>query len=47
MKKLFIKLGDMLACFALMVTTLNINTTCMMYSHQPKMPKKAQRLRRF
>jgi AgrD protein len=47
MKKIFIKFGGMLASLALMITAININTTCMMYSHQPKLPTKAQRLRRF
>lgn len=47
MRRLFIKLGGMAASLALMITALNINTTCMMYSHQPKLPDKAQRLRRF
>ena len=47
MKKFIIKFGGILASFALMITTLNINTTCMMYAHQPKLPEKAKQLRRF
>jgi cyclic lactone autoinducer peptide len=47
MKNIFIKVGGMLAGLALMITALNINTTCMMYSYQPKLPAKVQKLRRF
>ncbi|MBE7719945.1 MAG: cyclic lactone autoinducer peptide [Lacrimispora celerecrescens] len=47
MNKLIIKVGGMLASLALMVTALNINTTCIMYAFQPELPQKARKLRRF
>lgn len=47
MKNLIIKMGGVLASLALMVTTLNMNTTCIMYVHQPKLPEKAKSLRHF
>ncbi len=47
MKSMFIKLGGILASLALMITTLNINTACMVFSHQPKLPENSKRLRHF
>ena len=47
MKKIIVKFCGILANYALMITALNINTTCMMYAHQPKLPEKAKQLRRF
>lgn len=52
MKKLISKnwlhtLGSMTATFALMVTALNVNTTCMFIAHQDELPKSAKKLRRF
>lgn len=42
-----LKLGGMVACLALMVTTMNINQACMLLVHQPKLPQNAQKLRKF
>ncbi|MSU03155.1 cyclic lactone autoinducer peptide [Tissierella sp. DSM 105185] len=36
-----------LASLALMVTSLNVNTTCMLIAHQPKLPEGAKKLRKF
>jgi cyclic lactone autoinducer peptide len=47
LKHLLIKMGTSLAGLALMVTTLNVNTACMLFVHQPKLPDNAGRLRRF
>ncbi|MEG0386093.1 MAG: cyclic lactone autoinducer peptide [Solibacillus sp.] len=47
MKKFLMKFGPAFAAFALMITTYNINATCMCYAHQPKLPKGAQKLRKF
>lgn len=47
MKNIFIKFGGILASLALMITTLNINTACMVFSHQPKLPESAKSLRHF
>lgn len=47
LKKLNKKFGGILASLALMVTTMNVNSTCIFYIHQPKLPKEAERLRKF
>ncbi len=47
MKKLSIKLGGMIASLAILITVLNVNTNCIAFIHQPKMPKSAKRLRKF
>ncbi|MEA4960381.1 cyclic lactone autoinducer peptide [Lutispora sp.] len=47
MKKVLIKLGGVIASLALMVTTMNVNTTCIWLIHQPKLPKGAEKLRKF
>lgn len=40
-------LGSLVSAFALMITTLNVNTTCYWIIHQPKLPKEAKKLRKF
>ena len=40
-------IGSAVASFALMITSLNINTTCMFIAHQPKLPDSAKKLRKF
>ncbi|MEG0834931.1 MAG: cyclic lactone autoinducer peptide [Christensenellaceae bacterium] len=47
MKTLLFRLGSCFAGLALLVTALNINLTCMMYAHQPKLPEAAKKLRKF
>ncbi len=47
MKKVLIKLGGVIASLALMVTAMNVNTTCICLIHQPKLPKGAEKLRKF
>jgi cyclic lactone autoinducer peptide len=47
LKKLALKFGSVIASFALMITALNVNTTCYFLIHQPKLPKGAEKLRRF
>lgn len=39
--------GRMVASFALMITALNVNTTCMFIAHQDELPKSAKKLRKF
>ncbi len=46
-KDLTVKVGGVLASLALMVTALNVNTTCMLIAHQPKLPEGAKKLRKF
>ena len=47
MKHIFLKLGSVFASLALMVTALNVNATCMLFVHQPKLPDNAKKLRQF
>jgi cyclic lactone autoinducer peptide len=35
-----------LASIALMVTTMNVNSTCVWLTHQPELPEKVGKLRR-
>lgn len=41
------KLNGALSALALMVTTLNVNTTCMYVMHQSELPESAKSLRKF
>lgn len=47
LKNMILKFGSAIASFALMITALNVNTTCYFLIHQPKLPKGAEKLRRF
>lgn len=47
MKNLIYKFGTALACLALCITSLNVNTTCMLFVHQPKLQDGANKLRKF
>ena len=46
-KNWLFKLGSMTATFALIITALNVNTTCMFIAHQAELPKSAKKLRKF
>lgn len=46
-KNLVFKFGGVVASFALMLTTLNVSTTCWWLGHQPKLPQGADKLRKF
>lgn len=47
MRKALTKLSGVIASLALMVTTMNVNTTCICLIHQPKLPKGAEKLRKL
>lgn len=47
MKKCIYRIATTAASLALMVTAFNVNSACMMFVHQPKLPENAKRLRRF
>lgn len=47
MNKFTNKLGVMVAKAALKVTEGNVNSTCMLLIHQPKLPKGSDKLRKF
>ncbi len=46
-KNLLYTLGSLTSSFALMITTLNVNTTCMLIAHQDELPESAKKLRKF
>lgn len=47
MKNIYAKLGGCIAMLALMVTTMNVNSTCIFMIHQPKLPANAEKLKNF
>ncbi|WP_303864845.1 cyclic lactone autoinducer peptide [Alkalibaculum bacchi] len=47
MKKIIMKISGLVASLALMVTIANVNSSCMFVMHQPKLPKGAEKLRKF
>lgn len=47
MKNWFKKYSGALAAFAMVVTTLVANSTCIYIMHQDKMPESAKKLRKF
>lgn len=46
MKRFVIKCGSAIATLALMVTTMNVNSTCIYWAHQPELPKGAEVLKK-
>ncbi|MEG1994511.1 MAG: cyclic lactone autoinducer peptide [Oscillospiraceae bacterium] len=46
-KNTMIKLSATFASLALLVTALNVNTACMYFTHQEKLPMNASKLRKF
>lgn len=44
---LAVKFCEVAADLALKVTETNVNTACMLIAHQPKLPKGAEKLRKF
>ena len=46
-EKLLYLLGSVVASFAVMITSINVNTTCMFIAHQPKLPNSAKKLRKL
>lgn len=47
MKNFIKRYGNMLAAFALFITTLTVNSTCVWATYQPEIPEKAKSLRKF
>ncbi|MPW26372.1 cyclic lactone autoinducer peptide [Alkalibaculum sp. M08DMB] len=47
MKKNSLKCCKVVADLALKVTTFNVNSACIFIVHQPKLPKGAEKLRKF
>lgn len=47
LKNLSLRCYRVIAAMALMVTTININTACMFFFYQPKLPEGAEILKKF
>ena len=45
--KYAVKLRSCMAALAVMATALTVNTTCVWFSHQEKLPEIAKKLRKF
>jgi len=46
MKKVMYKFGHIFASLALLVTVVNVNSSCFFMAHQPELPKGANRLKK-
>lgn len=46
-KTVFFYISKAIICMALMVTAINVNSTCMFYINQPSVPVSARKFRRF
>ena len=46
-KKFLYKYASVFAALALVITTVNANSTCYCVMHQDRMPESAKKLRRF
>jgi cyclic lactone autoinducer peptide len=44
MKKILLYISSLVASFAFIVTSSNVNTTCAFLIHQPKLPQGAEKL---
>lgn len=44
MNKFIFKIGSLIATLALSFTSLNVNSACILYIHQPKLPEGAENL---
>lgn len=47
MEKLMVRFGGSIVSLALVLTALNVNSTCRIWNFQPKMPKGAEKLSKF
>lgn len=47
LKKIIIRFSGIIASLALMVTSMNVNSVCILLAHQPKLPESANKLRKF
>jgi cyclic lactone autoinducer peptide len=47
LKNIALRFGKIVASLALLVTITNVNSTCLFIAHQPEIPEKANRLRKY
>ncbi len=47
LNSILVKFGSIAASLALLVTVANVNSVCLGFLHQPKMPEGAKDLRKF
>ena len=47
MKRIISNMNRIVACLALMVTVMNVNSTCFFISHQPRLPDSAKAMKKL
>ena len=47
MKNIALRFGKTIGSLALLVTITNVNSTCLFIAHQPEIPKKANKLKKY
>lgn len=45
--KLLLKSSKVIAKTAMAITAMNVNSVCILFIHQPKLPEGAKKLRKF
>ncbi|MGO1369244.1 MAG: cyclic lactone autoinducer peptide [Senegalia sp. (in: firmicutes)] len=45
-EKTALKISTLLAGFAFLMTLMNVNSTCLVMMHQPKLPEGSEKLRK-
>ncbi|MGN0622260.1 MAG: cyclic lactone autoinducer peptide [Porcipelethomonas sp.] len=45
--KAVMKFGGMFAALAVVISTVNANSTCQWFIHQPELPEEVKKLRKF
>ena len=46
-KEIIYSIGGIIATLAVTLTAINVNTTCLFYAHQPKLPNSSKKFRKF
>jgi cyclic lactone autoinducer peptide len=47
LKNMVLKFGKTVANLALLVTMINVNSTCLFIAYQPEIPEKANKLKKY
>lgn len=46
-KELFVKISKCVVSFAILLTSVAVNSTCPFVTYQPKLPESAKKLKRY